>query len=123
MRDGAAGQMQAQQCFDQMGGICRDAGIPWVMLSGGVTSGQFLHIMQYAYAAGANGFLAGRAIWWDALQQFADLEKFAAQLREQGCATLRELNALTLRAGNRWRVDYSSLDTLATEGELCARYA
>ena len=121
-RDGGTGHLQAQQWFDQMGAICRDAGIPWVMLSAGVTSAQFMRVMQYAYAAGANGFLAGRAIWWDALQQFPDMEKFAAQLREQGRATLRELDALTLRAGTSWHPDYRALDGLKSEGEMCATY-
>jgi tagatose 1,6-diphosphate aldolase len=121
-RDGSNGHLRAQHWFDEMGGICRNAGIPWVMLSAGVTSSQFVRVMEYACAAGANGFLAGRAIWWDALQHFPDVEKFAAQLREQGCATLRELNALTLRAGNRWRADYSAFDTCKSEGDMCRAY-
>lgn len=122
-RDGGTGHLRAQQRFDEMGNICRSAGIPWVMLSAGVTSSQFVRVIEYAYAAGANGFLAGRAIWWDALQQFPDLEQFAAQLREQGRATLRELDELTLRAGNRWHPDYSALDAFKSEGEMCAAYA
>ncbi len=122
-RDGGTGHVQAQQWFDAMGAACRNAGMPWVMLSAGVTSAQFLRVMEYAYAAGANGFLAGRAIWWDALQQFPDLDKFAAQLREQGRATLRELDALTLRAGHPWQPDYSALDTFKAEGDVCAAYA
>ena len=105
-----------------MGAICRNAGMPWVMLSAGVTSSQFVRVMEYAYAAGANGFLAGRAIWWDALQQFPDLETFATQLRRQGRATLRELDALTLRAGHRWHADYSALDSFTSEGDVCAAY-
>jgi tagatose 1,6-diphosphate aldolase len=123
LRDGGAGHLRVQQWFDAMGVICRSAGLPWVMLSAGVTSAQFLRVMEYAYAAGANGFLAGRAIWWDALQQFPDLEQFAAQLREQGRATVRELDALTLRAGNRWQPDYSALDAFKAEGDMCAAYA
>jgi tagatose 1,6-diphosphate aldolase len=121
-RDGGAGHLRAQQWFDAMGGICRDAGMPWVMLSAGVSSAQFLRVMEYAYAAGANGFLAGRAIWWDALQQFPNLEQFAAQLREQGRATLRELDALTLRAGSRWQPDYAALDDFKSEGDMCKAY-
>ncbi len=121
-RDGGAGQLLAQRWFDQMGATCRDAGLPWVMLSAGVTPAQFMRVMEYAYAAGANGFLAGRAIWWDALQQFPDFGKFAAQLRERGRATLRDLDALTLRAGNRWRPDYSALDSFKAEGDVCAAY-
>ncbi len=122
-RDGSAAQMRAQHWFDEMGGICRDAGVPWVMLSAGVTPAQFVRVMEYAYAAGANGFLGGRAIWWDALQHFPDLEKFATQLREEGCATLGELEALTLRAGNPWHADYGSFDRFKAEGDLCAAYA
>ncbi len=121
-RDGGSAHLQAQRWFDAMGAICRDAGMPWVMLSAGVTAAQFLRVMEYAYAAGANGFLAGRAIWWDALQQFPDMANFAAQLRAQGRATLRELDALTLRAGSQWRPDYSALDGIKSEGEVCATY-
>jgi tagatose 1,6-diphosphate aldolase len=121
-RDGGTAHLRAQQWFDQMGGICRNAGIPWVMLSGGVSPAQFLRVMEYAYAAGANGFLAGRAIWWDALQHFPDLEKFAAQLRQQGRATLGELDALTRRSGRPWRADYSAFDSFGAEGDLCATY-
>ncbi|MGP1680444.1 MAG: tagatose 1,6-diphosphate aldolase [Burkholderiales bacterium] len=121
-RDGGSAHLQAQQWFGEMGAICRDAGMPWVMLSAGVTPAQFVRVMEYAYAAGANGFLAGRAIWWDALQHFPDLEKCAAQLREQGRATLRELDALTLRAGNRWHPDYSALETFNSEGDVCTAY-
>ncbi|MBU2286032.1 MAG: tagatose 1,6-diphosphate aldolase, partial [Gammaproteobacteria bacterium] len=69
---------QAQNHFDDMGAICKQAGIPWVMLSAGVTPQQFVRVMQYAYAAGAHGFLAGRAIWWEALQHFPDLAAFEA---------------------------------------------
>ena len=121
-RDGAAGHVRAQRWFGDMGVICRDAGMPWVMLSAGVTAAQFQRVMEYAYTAGANGFLAGRAIWWDALQQFPDMESFAAQLRDQGRATLRELDALTLRAGTPWRADYSALEAFTAEVEVCAAY-
>ena len=38
VRDGGAGDVQARQWFGEMGGICRNAGIPWVMLPAGVTS-------------------------------------------------------------------------------------
>lgn len=113
----------AQAHFDAMGAICREAGIPWVMLSAGVTPTQFLRVMEYAYAAGAHGFLAGRAIWWEALQHFPDLQEFEAQLRHDGTTTLRELGALTERAATAWRADYRQLDAMQTEGEFCHAYA
>lgn len=122
-RDGGAAHLEAQGWFDRMGSICKDAGIPWVMLSAGVTPPQFLRVMEYAYAAGAHGFLAGRAVWWQPLQHFPDLAKCEAQLRAEGSATMAELTALTRRAGNAWHADYSAFDGMKAEGELCAAYA
>lgn len=122
-RDGGAAQRAAQDWFDQIGAICKDADIPWVMLSAGVTPPQFLRVMEYAYAAGSHGFLAGRAVWWQALQQFPDLASCAAQLREQGSATMADLLQLTRRAGTAWHADYSAFDGMKAEGELCAAYA
>jgi len=121
-RDGSAAHKQAQSWFDRMGAICAEAGIPWVMLSAGVTPPQFVRVMEYAYAAGANGFLAGRAVWWDSLQCFPDLDAFARQLRREGVATMGELRALTTRVGRAWRPDYSAFQSLRAEGELCAAY-
>lgn len=122
-RDGSAAHLKAQGYFDAMGQICKDAGIPWVMLSAGVTPKQFVRVMEYAYAAGAHGFLAGRAVWLEAMQHFPDLAACAAQLRRQGGETLAELEALTKRAGHAWQPDYSAFRTLTAEGELCAAYA
>jgi len=42
------------------------AGIPWVVLSGGVDHGTFEQQAEAACAAGASGILAGRSIWADA---------------------------------------------------------
>ena len=120
--DGGAAHRAAQRHFDDMGSICRQAGIPWVMLSAGVTSPQFLRVMEYAYAAGANGFLAGRAIWWEALQSFPDLDACRALLQIQGVRTLDDLSTLTRRAGRAWSPDYSAFGAMQAEGELCAAY-
>lgn len=123
-RDGGAAQQAAQAGFDAMGAICREAGIPWVMLSAGVTGPQFVHVMRYAYAAGAQGFLAGRAIWWQALlQAFPDLDACRAALQRDGLRTLDELATLTRSDGGRWAPDYSPVRALRAEGELCAAYA
>lgn len=121
--DGSAEHQQAQRHFNDMGAICQKAGIPWVMLSAGVTSAQFLRVMQYAYAAGANGFLAGRAIWWQALQHFPDLEACRTALQADGVHTLEALARLTAQAGQAWQPDYSAFAGMRAEGELCATYA
>jgi len=119
---GSPAAAQAQMQFDAMGTICRDAGIPWVMLSAGVTGAQFLRVMQYACAAGANGFLAGRAIWGEALAHYPDQIAFETQLRGQGMTTLTQLCDLTARAGSAWQPDYRALSTLAAEGDFCRQY-
>lgn len=122
-RDGGPAHHQAQSWFDRMGSVCAEAGIPWVMLSAGVTPAQFVRVMEYAYGAGAHGFLAGRAVWWDSLQCFPDLDAFAQQLRCEGKATMQELCLLTKHAGKAWLPDYSAFQSLKAEGELCAAYA
>ncbi len=119
-RDGGAAHRDAQAWFDRMGAICAGAGLPWVMLSAGVTSEQFLRVMEYAYAAGANGFLAGRAIWWQAMQAFPDLAACEAALRIDGGRTLERLAALTKRAGSAWQPDYAALAAVKAEGEVCS---
>lgn len=120
--DAGAEHQQAQRWFSDMGRICQEAGIPWVMLSAGVTPAQFLRVMAYAYAAGAHGFLAGRAIWWDAMQHFPDLQACRQALQVQGVQTLQALAQLTRATGHGWRPDYSALGHIQSEGELCAAY-
>lgn len=121
--DGQPGHQQAQARFDAMGEICRQAGVPWVMLSAGVTPAQFLRVMRYAYAAGANGFLAGRSIWSDALEQFPDLAACREVLGTQGLSTWSNLTQLTREAARAWTPDYSGFDQIRAEGDLCAAYA
>jgi len=43
------------------------SGAPWVLLSGGVTFDEFARQVQIACRAGASGFLAGRAVWQEAM--------------------------------------------------------
>ena len=121
--DGLRAHQAAQAWFNEMGRICRDAGVPWVMLSAGVTPEQFMRVMRYAYAAGANGFLAGRAIWAPALQQFPDLAACREVLRTQGLRTLQDLIELTREAGHAWTPDYAGFARIKAEGDLCAAYA
>jgi tagatose 1,6-diphosphate aldolase len=121
--DGRGSYEAAQKWFTEIGRICQEAGVPWVMLSAGVTPAQFLRVMQYAYTAGANGFLAGRAIWAEALQHFPDLAACREVLCTQGLQTLQSLTDLTREAGQAWTPDYSGFDQIRAEGDLCAAYA
>ncbi len=120
--DGLSAHRAAQRWFDAMGQICREAGVPWVMLSAGVTPAQFSRVMRYAYAAGANGFLAGRAIWASALQHFPDLAACREVLGTEGLQTLQGLVEGARHAGRPWVPDFSGLDAVRAEGDLCARY-
>ena len=93
--DGAA----VQAHFDALD---RAAGRPWVMLSAGATQDAFRTVLTYAYRAGASGFLAGRAIWWDAVQRFPDVEACRAALRADGRPYLQELIAKTALEARPW---------------------
>ncbi len=56
----------------KMRAVCRQiteqAGMPWVLLSAGVEFATFQRQVEIACEAGASGFLAGRAIWQEAMQ-------------------------------------------------------
>lgn len=86
------GDRETAALFAEMG---RLAGRPWVMLSAGASKAGFRTVLAHAYAAGASGYLAGRAIWWEDFQKFPDLAAMEAGLRRDGGAYMAELNALT----------------------------
>lgn len=68
--------------------ICEElddtATIPWVLLSAGVGIEEFLLNVEIAVAHGASGFLAGRAIWKDAVPFYPDLDKMEKWLATEG---------------------------------------
>lgn len=121
-RDGAPPEIAAQESFDRIGTLCADAGIPWVMLSAAVTPGQFHRVLEYAYAAGASGFLAGRAVWGPSLEYFPDLAAVASHVGREAVAIMEQLEALTRRAAQPWRPDYAALAACRSEGDFCSAY-
>jgi tagatose 1,6-diphosphate aldolase len=90
---------EVQSAFDELG---RLAGRPWVMLSAGATAPQFRRVLEHAYRAGASGYLAGRAIWWDAFQSFPDMDAMRSGLASEGLAYMADLNALTDAEATPW---------------------
>ena len=90
---------RARSDFAELG---RQAGRPWVMLSAGATKAQFRRVLQFAYPAGANGYLAGRAIWWDAFQRFPDWDAMRTELGRDGASYVDALNQLTDRQARPW---------------------
>ena len=51
--------------------------------------------MTYAYSGEENDFLAGRAICWEALQHFTNLQACRESLQANGITTLQALKRLT----------------------------
>ena len=90
------------------------------MLSAGAQAAEFANVLHYAYAAGANGFLAGRASWWQALKHFPDLAAAREQLEREAVPYMKELRALTATAAKPWSV--TGQYVLRSEGEFAANY-
>ncbi len=95
----APGSTDIQALFDEMG---RLAARPWVMLSAGAGKPDFRTVLDYAYAAGASGYLAGRAIWLDAFTAYPDWDAMAVGLRDTSVPYMADLNALTDAKATPW---------------------
>ena len=122
-RDGTAAAMAAQKEFDAVGEICREQGIPWVLLSGGAAPDKFERVLDYAYSAGAGGFLAGRTIWLNAVRSnFPDLKAVATALEEEGVNVLGSLNRLTQANAERWTARYPTFEHVKAEGDFASAY-
>ncbi|MBR3189382.1 tagatose 1,6-diphosphate aldolase [Bosea sp. (in: a-proteobacteria)] len=88
-----------QGAYDRMGKMLPR---PWVMLSAGASAADFERSMNFAYRAGASGYLAGRAVWQDAFAHFPDYKAMEKGLAESSLAILDRLNDLTERKGTPW---------------------
>jgi tagatose 1,6-diphosphate aldolase len=75
---------------------------PWVMLSAGAGMEPFRRILTYAFRAGASGYLAGRAIWWESFEAYPDMARFEAALAEGSVAYMHRINALLRQHGTPW---------------------
>ncbi len=95
----ADGSAEVQAIFDEMG---RLAGRPWVMLSAGAGKPEFRKVLEHAFAAGASGFLAGRAIWLDAFQSYPDWAAIEAGLRGDACDYMADISALADTKASNW---------------------
>lgn len=96
------------------------AGRPWVMLSAGATPEQFARVLEHAYAAGASGFLAGRAIWWQAMQDWPDAARCRARLRAEAVPYLAALSALTARLACPLTLPALDRSRITREGDFAA---
>ena len=75
-------------------------GVPWALLSGGVSYEVFLRQAQIALECGASGVIVGRAVWSEAVQlQGMAREQF---LRDVASARMHELAEVCLASGRPW---------------------
>jgi tagatose 1,6-diphosphate aldolase len=95
----AADRAATQALFNEMGAL---SGRPWVMLSAGASMAEFKIVMEHAYAAGASGYLAGRAIWAEPFKAFPDWDAIRDGLRTRSIPYMAELNVLTDQKGTAW---------------------
>jgi tagatose 1,6-diphosphate aldolase len=96
---GAPGSDAVQALFDELD---RAAGRPWVVLSAGAGMDEFRRVLYYAYAAGASGYLAVRAIRLRAFQRFPDCGGIRDELRAEAVPYMRSLNSLTDAVARPW---------------------
>lgn len=109
-----------QSVFDD---VHRVVGRPWVLLSGGADRQSFLRALEYAYAAGASGYLAGRSIWWDAATHFPDLDAVRRELRDDAVGFMREVNELTSARAVPWDERRDHQEELPGPGpDFCVSY-
>ena len=85
--------------------ISEASAIPWVLLSAGVDFAQFESQLRVACAAGASGFLAGRAIWKEAAPMPSAAR--ADFLRETAIPRLEKLLEITAKAARPWSDFYA----------------
>jgi tagatose 1,6-diphosphate aldolase len=109
-------------------GQCRalDAasGVPWVILSAGIGISEFLVNVELAAAAGASGFLCGRAIWQGALPLLHDEAAMVQYLQEEGAVNFVRANAAAEAARPWWKhPKYSGRENLAVAGASPSWYA
>ncbi|MCP3971292.1 MAG: DUF2090 domain-containing protein [Rhodobacteraceae bacterium] len=95
----ADGSAEVQAVFDEMG---RLAARPWVMLSAGAGKPEFREVLKHAFAAGASGFLAGRAIWLDAFQAYPDWDAIRKDLETGAVDYMAEISAIADARAANW---------------------
>ena len=80
-------------------------------------------MLEYAYAAGAGGFLAGRTIWLDAVRNhFPDLAAVSASLKKDSVAILNSLSRLTKERAHPWQPSFPKFDHVQSEGDFARTY-
>ncbi|MBL8590614.1 MAG: tagatose 1,6-diphosphate aldolase [Methylobacteriaceae bacterium] len=103
---GAEGAAGVQALFDEMGRLCKR---PWVMLSAGAGMAEFRNVLSHAYAAGASGYLAGRAIWLEAFRAYPDFAAIRQGLAGRGVDYMKDINRLTDASAAPWQRNWGGV--------------
>jgi tagatose-1,6-bisphosphate aldolase len=85
--------------------VSKACSVPWVLLSGGVDFDTFVEQTRIACQSGASGFLAGRAIWKEAVTM--QREERLQFLAERGTQRLYRLSKVALENARPWTDFYS----------------
>jgi tagatose 1,6-diphosphate aldolase len=81
-------------------------------------------VLEYAYEAGAGGFLAGRTIWLDAVRtHFPDLAAVSSTLNRESVAILDSLSRLTGKRASSWQPRFPKFDQVRQEGDFARSYS
>jgi tagatose 1,6-diphosphate aldolase len=91
-----------QEMCNAVGAVCQ---VPWVLLSAGVAFETFEKQVEMACRAGASGFLAGRAIWKEAVTM-SDID-MAAFLEGTAAERTKRLAAVAKAHARPWTEIYS----------------
>lgn len=90
---------------DRLLGLCRELNqasrLPWVLLSAGVDFDSFRKQVEIACKAGASGFLAGRALWQEAVNIHSRKGR-RSFFRNTAAPRLRELAEIADKYGRPW---------------------
>ena len=104
---------KAQAVFDA---LAKQVTAPWVLLSAGAGTEDFLRSLVYSYRAGASGYLCGRAIWQRAFERFPDFDAIGRTLSDEFTRNLERINALTDELANSWSRHGSLAPAPAVQG-------
>lgn len=86
-------------------GVSKASSVPWVLLSAGVDFETYEKQVQVACQSGASGFLAGRAIWREAVT--LPIQERAFFLQSTAVERLAHLTEITIRYGRSWMDFYA----------------
>lgn len=94
-------EQDEQKLFSNCRQLDQSSRAPWVLLSGGVEYNTFRKQVEIACRAGASGFLAGRALWQEAVDLRSRSERMD-YFRSVAAQRLKEITEIANDCGTPW---------------------